>query len=77
VELERLRQQRDASLKDVVNDTLRLGLRAAKELMVPKDRLAAIEKETGRRLLPIFQIKEGNFLCSPLGVAHSPRRGPP
>jgi hypothetical protein len=36
VEIERLRRERDASLKDVVNDTLRDGLRAQRSVTKPR-----------------------------------------
>jgi hypothetical protein len=56
-ELERLRRERDISLKDLVNDTLRRGLRASE---MPKTRKPFRLKtyNMGELLIPIDNVAE-------------------
>jgi Arc/MetJ family transcription regulator len=58
IQVERLRRERDASLKDVVNEALRRGL---KEMNTkPKARRRFVTKgfDGGRQLMPIDNIAE-------------------
>jgi hypothetical protein len=52
VELERLRKKRDATLKDVVNDVLRRGLKDANARPKKKEPFRTRPLNLGRPLLP-------------------------
>jgi len=58
VELERLRRERNASLKDVVNDTLRCGLRAAEVPSKPRKPFRMKTYQSGGLLIPIDNVAE-------------------
>lgn len=58
VQLERLRRERDSSLKDVVNDTLRLGLQAAATPTKPRKPFRMKTFNMGELLFPIDNVAE-------------------
>lgn len=58
VQLERLRRERDASLKDVINDTLRQGLRAADAPAKPRKPFRMKTFDGGRQLIPLDNVAE-------------------
>jgi hypothetical protein len=57
-ELKRLRRQKDASLKEVVNDTLRCGLRAAEAPPKPRKPFRMKTFDGGEQLIPLDNIAE-------------------
>jgi Arc/MetJ family transcription regulator len=57
-ELNRIRRQKDASLKDVVNNTLRSGLRAAKTRQQPRKPFRMMTFDGGEQLIPIDNVAE-------------------
>ncbi len=57
-QLERLRRERDASLKDVVNDTLRQGLRAADAPAKPRKPFRMKTFDGGQQLVPLDNVAE-------------------
>ena len=63
VEIERLRRQKDASLKQVVNDTLRLGLRAAEAPAKPRKPFRMKTFDGGKLLIPIDNVAEALALA--------------
>jgi hypothetical protein len=64
VDLERLRKARDASLKDVVNETLRLGLRQQEAMPSKKRKPFRIRPmDLGELLIPIDNIGEALALA--------------
>jgi hypothetical protein len=58
VELKRLRRRRDASLKTVVNDTLRSGLRAAEAPPKPRKPYRIKTYDMGEPLIPLDNAAE-------------------
>jgi hypothetical protein len=58
VELEQLRRQKNASLKEVVNDTLRQGLRAAKAPARPRKPFRMMTFDGGEQLIPLDNVAE-------------------
>lgn len=58
VQLERLRRERDASLKEVINDTLRKGLRAADMPAKQRKPFRMKTYKAGRFLVPIDNVAE-------------------
>jgi hypothetical protein len=52
VQIERLRRERDASLKEVVNDMLRRGLREAKNAPRRRERFRTAPISVGEVLIP-------------------------
>jgi hypothetical protein len=58
VELDRLRRQKNASLKDVVNDVLRQGLRATKTPAKPRKRFRMMTFDGKKQLIPLDNIAE-------------------
>jgi len=58
VQLERLRRERNASLKDVVNDTLRQGLRAAEAPAKPRKPYRIKTYDLGPALVDIDNVAE-------------------
>jgi hypothetical protein len=58
VQLERLRRERDASFKDVVNDTLRQGLRASRTPAAPRKPFRMKTFDGGKQLIPLDNIAE-------------------
>ena len=58
VELERLRRERDASLKEIVNETLRRGLRAADAPAKPRKPFRMKTFNCGELLFPIDNVAE-------------------
>jgi len=58
VQLERLRRERSASLKDVVNDTLRCGLHAAKSQTKPREPFRMMTFDGREQLIPVDNVAE-------------------
>ena len=58
VELKRLRRQQDASLKKVVNDTLRRGLHAAATPAKPRKPFHMKTYSSGGLLIPMDNVAE-------------------
>lgn len=58
VQLERLRRERDASLKDVVNDALRRGLRDMATKPKPRKPFRMKTYDMGEPLFPIDNVAE-------------------
>jgi hypothetical protein len=58
VQLERLRSERDVSLKEIVNDTLRLGLRAAETPAKPRKPYRMKTFDGGKQLVPFDNVAE-------------------
>ncbi len=58
VQLERLRRERNASFKDVVNDTLRVGLRAAAAPANPRKPFRLRTFDAGKPLIPLDNVAE-------------------
>ena len=58
VELERRRRQQNTSLKDVVNDTLRRGLRAAETPPKPRKPFRMMTFDGREQLIPIDNVAE-------------------
>ena len=58
VELERLRRERDAGLKEVVNDVLRRGLRDIKQPAKPRQPFRTKTYDMGEQLIPLDNVAE-------------------
>lgn len=58
VEVERLRRERDASLKDVINETLREGLRARHSVTKPRARFRTKTFDGKKFLVPFDNAAE-------------------
>jgi hypothetical protein len=58
VQLERLQRKRRASFKEVVNDTLRLGIRAAEAPARPRKPFRLRTFDAGKPLVPLDNIAE-------------------
>lgn len=58
VQLERLRREQNASLKQVVNDTLRYGLKAAEKPARPRKRFRVRTFRGGEQLIPLDNVAE-------------------
>ena len=58
VELKRLLRERDASLKDVINDALRLGIRELKAPAKPRKPFRTKTYDGGEQLIPIDNAAE-------------------
>ena len=56
--LERLRRQRDANLKDVVNDALRRGLESIEAPSKPRRPFRTKTYDMGEQLIPLDNIAE-------------------
>jgi hypothetical protein len=58
VQLERLRRERNVSLKEVVNDTLRSGLQVCKSPPKPRKPFRMKTFDGGETLIPIDNVAE-------------------
>jgi hypothetical protein len=58
VQLRQLRRERNASFKDIVNDTLRQGLRAAQMVAKPRKPFRMKTFDGGKQLIPLDNIGE-------------------
>ena len=58
VQLKKLRRERQASLKDVVNDTLRQGLRAAHTKEKSRKPFRMKTFDGGKQLIPLDNVAE-------------------